>query len=452
MTALRVAVPKMPLTVRPARRFSLSSRWTTLTASPVAPGWSGTISFAQVVSRTIAVGGQALASLERLDRVAGGGAEDAVDRDRARRARGGGPGWRARPRRGCRGSGSGRRAVVAAGGGRPGSHGGQHEQGEGDRQEAARSIGMTDSLANRRAGAGASRARRGAADRPRRAGRWRRRPRSASRTVVVARTRQSARVGPTESALDPAGEERATERVARHRPCRRRRPAARRSRVRSGSDGDDRTAGRRSRSTSAGPRSTRPRAAASRRRGRREVGEVVDADLDDVGAGDDRAESVEVGRPVGDDARPAVRIEHHERPGRNGRHRVRDRGGHRLQHEAERADVERGGVGTRGRRAPHRPTAAARTCPRCGTGRRPRHPRRGPRRPGSSARRSSRSSPGRRRRRPSASRSRAPNRSVDRQPRNATSPPSRPIVRAVLNGPPPGHGATPARPAGRGGR
>ena len=38
MTAVRVAVPKTPLTVSPALRFSLSWRWTTLTASPVLPG------------------------------------------------------------------------------------------------------------------------------------------------------------------------------------------------------------------------------------------------------------------------------------------------------------------------------------------------------------------------------------------------------------------------------
>ena len=37
-----------------------------------------------------------------------------------------------------------------------------------------------------------------------------------------------------------------------------------------------------------------------------------------------------------------------------------------------------------------------------------------------------------------------PNRSVDRRPRNATSTPSRPIVRAVLNGPPPGTAAEPS--------
>ena len=101
-------------------------------------------------------------------------------------------------------------------------------------------------------------------------------------------------------------------------------------------------------STSAGPRSSEAAGGGDRRRGRREVGEVVDAGLDDVAAGDDRAEPVEVGRPVGDDAGPAVRIEHHDRPGRNGRHRVRDRGGHRLQHETERADVERGGAGREG--------------------------------------------------------------------------------------------------------
>ena len=52
-TAFRVAVPNSRRRSVRRWRLSLSSRWTTLTASPDAPGWSGTISFSHVVVRTM---------------------------------------------------------------------------------------------------------------------------------------------------------------------------------------------------------------------------------------------------------------------------------------------------------------------------------------------------------------------------------------------------------------
>ena len=52
MTALRVAVPNTPLTVSPALRFAFSWRWTTLTASPVLPRPSETMSLSHVASPT----------------------------------------------------------------------------------------------------------------------------------------------------------------------------------------------------------------------------------------------------------------------------------------------------------------------------------------------------------------------------------------------------------------
>ena len=63
--------------------------------------------------------------------------------------------------------------------------------------------------------------------------------------------------------------------------------------------------------------------------------------------------------------------------------------------------------------------------------------RRARRRPASSAPRSAWPARGRPRRPSSASRSIAPNRSVESRPTKATSPPRRPMVRAVLKGPPP---------------
>ena len=127
----------------------------------------------------------------------------------------------------------------------------------------------------------------------------------------------------SETALDPAGEEPATERIAgtdrvHDRDLRARRPRPRRVAV------TTMTARPPSVSrTTAGPRPTIARAASMRRRARLEIGEVVGADLDDVGAGHDAVEPIEVGRAVRDDRRPAVRVEHDQRVGRWPRRRPR---------------------------------------------------------------------------------------------------------------------------------
>ena len=114
----------------------------------------------------------------------------------------------------------------------------------------------------------------------------------------VADERRDRRVRAAEPALDPAGEEPAAERVARP------------DRV---DDLDGRDRRRRTRTprpttwtvrppsvrrTTAGPRPSSGRRGLGRRRARIEVGEVVGADLDDVGPGEDAVEPGEVGRTV----------------------------------------------------------------------------------------------------------------------------------------------------------
>ena len=209
-------------------------------------------------------------------------------------------------------------------------------------------------------------------------------------------------------------------------------------------------AGRRSRATTAGPRSRSAARGLGGVGAGREIGEVVGADLDDVGAGDDRAaDPVEVARRgramtrgrqfgssmtrVSPDRLPAMPAASADAIGSRTRPSVPT---WNAAGRVARAAATASSAQVRRRRA--RP---------CGTGRSPRRARRARRPRASSARRSSRSSTGRRRRARARRASRAPNRSVERQPRNATSPPSRPIVRAVLNGPPPGPAAS--RPSGR---
>ncbi len=53
LTALVVAASYVPVTPIPAKRFSLTRRWTTLTASPVLPGPSETTSFSQTEGQTM---------------------------------------------------------------------------------------------------------------------------------------------------------------------------------------------------------------------------------------------------------------------------------------------------------------------------------------------------------------------------------------------------------------
>ena len=80
----------------------------------------------------------------------------------------------------------------------------------------------------------------------------------------------------------------------------------------------------------------------SRRRAiRGEVGEVVDADLDDIGAGQDPLEPVEIGGAVADDPRPAVRVEHDERLDADRRDRRRQHVRDGFEDETERAEMDR---------------------------------------------------------------------------------------------------------------
>ena len=82
MTADRVAAPYTPSTDRPARRLALSSRWTTLTASPLLPEVRPDDQLLPGRRPDDPVGGQAVRCLERLDRLDGRRGKDAIDRRR----------------------------------------------------------------------------------------------------------------------------------------------------------------------------------------------------------------------------------------------------------------------------------------------------------------------------------------------------------------------------------
>ena len=304
----------------------------------------------------------------------------------------------------------------------------------------------------RRTGAGASRAHRGAADR--RPARWQVTAATSTREPRPPRGRGRRRRGPARPS--PRSTQRARNAPPNASPA----PtvsttATARDRDLEGESGPhDALTGRRPSVTSDQRRAAcdeRP-GGVDRRRGRRDVGEVVDADLDDVGAREDAPQAGEVGLAVGDDAAAgssgssmtsvvgAVR-----------RRRVGDRGGDRLERRGR--ACRRGGRG-RSRRARRTRVierqAAARTFRQCGTGRSPRRPRRARRRPAWSGRRSTRSAD---RSTPSASSAAAQPRAepVGRQAAEERHrrPPSRPIVRAVLNGPPPGTAGQAAVRVGR---
>jgi len=75
--------------------------------------------------------------------------------------------------------------------------------------------------------------------------------------------------------------------------------------------------------------------------GRREIDEVVGADLDDVGSGHHAPDTVQPDRAVVDDARPRVRIEHDQRVRINPGDPHCERRGHRFEHETERPEMDR---------------------------------------------------------------------------------------------------------------
>ena len=254
-------------------------------------------SFAQVVVADDPRGGQAVGCLERLDRLDGRGAEDAVDRRSGCRARGAGPGSPGRRRRGCRGSGSGRRRSTAGGRG-PGAVAASSEQGEGDRQEAAdqlrhgrqpsdrsgRRAGPAELVAARRIGAGATAGDGGHLDG------------EPDRRVDGPRAVGQGR--PAELRAPPSG---------RGTPPPKASPAPTVSTTATAGTGISRTPVRHDdedRTPAVGHEHERRPAfeeatgRSDRRSGRREVGEVVDADLDDVGCGR-RSRRAGRGRPPG---------------------------------------------------------------------------------------------------------------------------------------------------------
>ena len=180
------------------------------------------------------------------------------------------------------------------------------------------------------------------------------------------------------------------------RPCRRPRPAGPRPRRSRSSSRPGPDAAPSVTRTTDGPRSRIARAAGRGRPLRGEIGQIVDADLDDVGARHDALQAIEIGRAVADDPRPAVRIEHDQRldadaprsppqapspsaPGRaracrGGRLAAGSRGPPRPPHATARrrrvGRVEPVGRGTRRHRARRWPASSARPSVRPATGRR----------------------------------------------------------------------------------
>ena len=131
------------------------------------------------------------------------------------------------------------------------------------------------------------------------------RSRTATAMANATASRSAPRVGqlrPTGSALDPAGEERRRRTRRRHRPCRRPATAGTGTSTTPAAVTMRTGRGPSVTSTTAGPRSRTAAAGVDRRPVRGEIGEVVGADLDDVGARHDALEAVQVGRAVADDA------------------------------------------------------------------------------------------------------------------------------------------------------
>ncbi len=170
-----------------------------------------------------------------------------------------------------------------------------------------------------------------------------------------------------------------------------------------------------------------------RRLARRQVGEVVVADLHHIGSREHGVDAAEVHVAIADHVGTAVQVDHHhhvvagrlDQPG----HRV----GHRLQNQSEPAREQR-----RGRGRKRSPAAAPEPMsPPCRSGRWLRREHRARPRRASSERSPAAGAPSTRGRRRAGRRSAVPKRSSDTAPMNPTVAPSRPHVRAVLNGAPP---------------